>query len=186
MVVGITGNYCSGKDVACKLFERAGYRVIDVDGVGHEALRVKEEEIVRRFGERVLSGGRIDRKKLGDVVFGHDERRRDLEKIVHPWMTRQVRNRVRGEGRWVINAALLVEMCLWVICDHVIGVSADEQLLIERAVSRDGLQREEAMKRICSQIPTKEKLQYVDTVIDNNGDIDAFRETVKSVIDKLG
>jgi dephospho-CoA kinase len=185
MVVGITGNYCSGKDVACELFEVAGYRVIDVDGIGHEALCEKKEEIISQFGKRVLTRGRVDRKKLGALVFGNDEGKRHLERIVHPWMTRRVRDRVCGEGKWVINAALLVEMCLWVICDHVIGVTAEEQLMIARAMSRDGLGREEALTRIRSQIPTKEKLQFVDTVIDNNGDIEAFRETVRSVIGNL-
>lgn len=186
MVVGITGNYCSGKNTACAIFEESGYRVIDVDRVGHEALKVKKDEIVRQFGEDVLTGGAVDRKKLGSIVFGSEQAKQELERIVHPWMTREVKLRVAGDGRWVVNAALLVEMCLWVLCDFVIAVTAEEERMIDRAVARDGLSRDEALQRIRSQIPYKEKLHFVDKVIDNNGDVEEFTHEVRTVIANLG
>jgi dephospho-CoA kinase len=186
MIVGITGNYCSGKDTAADLFEEYGYRVIDVDGVGHEALVVKKAEVVQAFGADVLTDEGVDRRKLGSIVFGNEERKRTLERIVHPWMAREVKRRVAAGGRWVINAALLVEMCLWVLCDYVIAVTADEKQLVDRAVNRDGLSREEALRRIRSQIPTKAKLHYVDKKIDNNGDVELFLHELRAVIAKLG
>ncbi|KPJ84666.1 MAG: hypothetical protein AMS17_15890 [Spirochaetes bacterium DG_61] len=175
MVVGITGNYCSGKNTACAIFEESGYRVIDVDRVGHEALK-----------EDVLTGGAVDRKKLGSIVFCSEQAKQELERIVHPWMTREVKLRVAGDGRWVVNAALLVEMCLWVLCDFVIAVTAEEERMIDRAVARDGLSRDEALQRIRSQIPYKEKLHFVDKVIDNNGDVEEFTHEVRTVIANLG
>ena len=129
--------------------------------------------------------GKIDRKKLGAIVFEDDEKRRELERIVHPWMIRQVRRLISENSDCVINAALLFEMCLFTLCDHVVAVLVNEETAVGRAVIRDGMSREEALRRIRSQIPTKEKLHFVDTVIDNNGALDTFRQSVASVVAKL-
>ena len=97
-----------------------------------------------------------------------------------------MKRRVATGGRWVINAALLVEMCLWVLCDYVIAVTADEEVLVDRAVSRDGMSRKDALLRIRSQIATKEKRRYVDKEIDNNGDMEQFLYELRAVIAELG
>jgi dephospho-CoA kinase len=119
------------------------------------------------------------------LVFSKDDKRRELERIVHPWMIHEVRRLIRGEGNHVINAALLVEMCLFTLCDMVIAVETDEEKAVERAVRRNGLSRAEALQRIRSQVPTKEKHHYVDKVIDNNGDLERFKHKVASVIANL-
>ncbi len=185
MVIGITGNYCSGKDVACAQFSKAGFAIIDVDSVGHEALEARREEVVHAFGKKILDGRRVDRKKLGTIVFEDSQKRKELERIVHPWMIRRVRRLTTESGDCVINAALLFEMCLFTLCDLVVAVVVDEETAALRAVHRDGLSREEALQRIRSQIPTKEKLHFVDKVIDNNGDLDTFKQSVASVIANL-
>ena len=185
MVIGITGNYCSGKDVACAQFEQAGFSIIDVDSLGHEALEVKRQEVVDTFGKHLLHGNGIDRAKLGAIVFSDGGKMKELERIVHPWMIRRVRQLTTESTDCVINAALLVEMCLFTLCDRVIGILVEEEVAVGRAGRRDGLSREEALRRIRSQIPTKEKLHFVDTVIDNNGALDTFRQSVASVIAKL-
>jgi dephospho-CoA kinase len=185
MVIGVTGNYCSGKDVACSLFEESGFQVIDVDRIGHEALITRKDEIVRCFGSGILSEGAVDRKKLGGMVFSSSGKREMLEKIVHPWMIREVRRRVSHNGSYVINAALLIEMCLHVLCDFVLALQVREDVAVSRAMARNGLSREEALLRIRAQIPTKEKLHLVDKVIDNNGVLVRFTAEVRSVIDNL-
>jgi len=185
MVIGITGNYCSGKNVACAQFEQVGFSIIDVDSLGHEALEVKRQEVVDFFGMDILHGNGIDRAKLGAIVFGDGGKMKELERIVHPWMIRRVRHLTTECTDCVINAALLVEMCLFTLCDRVIGILVEEKVAVERAGRRDRVSKEEALRRIRSQIPTKEKLHFVDTVIDNNGDLDTFRRNVASVIAKL-
>ena len=109
MVVGVTGNYCSGKDVACEEFRTAGFTVIDVDKLGHEALVAKRDQVVEAFGEHILDDGNISRKKLGALVFGDGEKRKRLERIVHPWMIQRVRRLVSSPGltqaRWRYQSA---------------------------------------------------------------------------------
>jgi dephospho-CoA kinase len=95
MVVGITGNYCSGKDIASSQFQESGYRIIDVDRLGHEALRARKGEIVQAFGTAILRNGQVDRKKLGEIVFADQGQKKRLEIIVHPWMVEQVKKEVQ-------------------------------------------------------------------------------------------
>jgi len=186
MVVGITGTYCSGKNVACSMFREGGYRIIDVDGLGHQALEIKKDEVVDAFGDEILySNGTVNRKKLGEFVFSNQEEKKKLEKIVHPWMIKMVQKEVKRGGDIVINAALLIEMCLFVLCDFVLWIHVKEEVCVQRAVKRDGLNHDEVIARIRSQIPLKEKLHFVDKIIDNNGTLEQFKQEVQKIIKQL-
>lgn len=182
MTIGITGRYCAGKSVASSVFEDNNFAVIDVDGVGHEALEIKKTEIVRVFGNEILSEGRVDRKKLGSKVFRSPAEKEKLESIVHPWMVDRVKTMARKQQDSVINAALLIEMGLYRICDFVLAVDISDEIAVERGMLRDHLSQEEATRRIRAQIPLKEKLDFVDKVIDNNGDIRDFKNMVEQII----
>jgi len=185
MVVGITGIYCSGKNTVSTLLQMYGFTVIDVDRIGHEALKREREKIVGVFGEDILTNGQIDRKKLGKLVFSDQEQKKLLEKIVHPWMIREVKRQVVQKENVVINAALLVELCLFVLCDYVMAVSVDEMVAVQRGMKRDGITRKEAQQRISAQIPLKEKLHYVDKIIENNGNIESFETQVRTIASNL-
>jgi dephospho-CoA kinase len=196
MVVGITGGYCSGKSVASGVFRDFGYEVVDVDRIGYEALEARKGEVVSVFGERVLRRGglrpgghhgpegmTIDRGKLGSIVFADPSERKKLEAVVHPWMIRRVKEIVRGGTKVVIDAALLIEMCLFPLCDVVLGIEVSEETAVRRGMERGGLARDEVLLRIGAQIPLKQKLQFVDKVIDNNGDIGEFKEKVRQFVE---
>jgi dephospho-CoA kinase len=182
MIIGVTGPYCAGKNIASSVFKENGFTVIDVDGVGHEALEIKKTEIVRVFGIEILSENSVDRKKLGDKVFKSPAEKEKLESIVHPWMVDRVKTIAGKHQDSVINAALLIEMGLYRICDFVLAVDISDEMAVERGMSRDHLPREEAERRIKAQIPLKEKLDFVDKIIDNNGDIKDFKNMVAQII----
>ena len=186
MTIGITGRYCAGKSIASSVFEENGFAVIDVDGVGHEALAVKKEEIVRVFGKEILSDGCVDRKKLGSRVFKSPGEKEKLESIVHPWMVDIVKKMARKRKDSVIDAALLVEMGLYSICDFVLAVNISDDKAVERGMSRNGLSKEEITRRIRAQIPLKEKLDFVDKVIDNNGNVENFKQNIEQIIKTIG
>ena len=178
MVVGITGGFCSGKSLASGYFRERGYEIVDVDGTGYEALNAREDEVVKAFGT-------TDRRKLGKIVFADPSERKKLEAIVHPWMIRRVKELLAGKKKVVVDAALLVEMCLHPLCDLVVGVEAEEAATVTRGMERSRLSRGEALQRIRAQIPLKEKSHFVDIIIENNGDISAFREKVWDVIESI-
>jgi dephospho-CoA kinase len=195
MIVGITGGYCSGKSVASGVLRDLGYEIVEVDRIGHEALEAKRDEVVSAFGKSVLSRGArpspgkptcgrsIDRGKLGDIVFADPAARKKLEAIVHPWMIGRVKETIRGRRKVAIDAALLIEMCLFTLCDTVLGIEVSEETAVRRGMERGGLTREQVLLRVRAQIPLKQKLQFVDKVIDNDGDIGVFEKKVREFVE---
>jgi dephospho-CoA kinase len=155
MVVGVSGRYCAGKSELSGMLVEQGYRRIDVDRIGHEALRSERGRVVEAFGERILSEGEIDRRKLGRIVFGDEVARKRLEAIVHPVMRRWVaeeadRGREAGE-RLVIDAALLFYMELHKSCDLVLWVQAPLPIRLLRALRRDNLSLSLVLSRFKAQ-----------------------------------
>jgi dephospho-CoA kinase len=185
MIIGITGSYCAGKNSASSVFSEQGFRVIDVDRIGYEALEQKKEMIIGSFGKEVVTDGKVNREKLGRIVFGDQAERKKLESIVHPLMIRRVKEICKTEEAAVINAALLIEMCLHVICDFVVGIAVEEEIAVKRGMERDRIGRDEVLRRIRSQIPLKEKLHYVDIVIDNNGSPGELKKKVVKLVRHL-
>lgn len=164
LVLGVAGKCCSGKDLVTGWLVDHGWRVVDVDAIGHRALAARHTELVAAFGMTILSSsGSIDRKKLGAIVFGDHEQLRRLEKIVHPWMRERVREEtesfrgavVRGEERQprglVINAALLFHMSLDSYCDRVVFVEAPLLTRLFRARRRDHYTWRRILERLRAQ-----------------------------------
>ncbi len=139
MVVGVAGKLGSGKSAVAGLLADAGWRVIDVDRLGHRALVTERDRIVDAFGRGVLdSEGRIDRRRLGPLVFANADARRRLDVIVHPVMVRSVKTLVEADpGGIVVDAALLYPMGLDSLCDLVLWVHAPLLLRLYRALVVD-------------------------------------------------
>ena len=150
MVVGLTGGYCAGKDVVARVLAARGYTVIDVDALGHDALRVMAAEVFKAFGASVRSpDGSVDRKALGKIVFADPVSLARLELIVHPVMVNDVRRRTAAMGGDVlINAAILHHMGLDLLCDAVVCVRAPLVARVFRAMRRDRLTFCAALSRI--------------------------------------
>ncbi len=139
MVVGVAGKLGSGKSSVAGFLADAGWRVIDVDLLGHRALATERDRIVDAFGRGVLdSEGRIDRRRLGPLVFANADARRRLDVIVHPVMVRSVKTLVAADpGPIAIDAALLNPMGLDALCDLVLWVHAPVPLRLYRALVVD-------------------------------------------------
>ena len=185
MVLGLAGGYCAGKDAVAAVLTGQGFRVIDVDAVGHEVLREQQvrERVAARFGPGVLAdGGEVDRKALGRRVFRDRRELSALEAIVHPRMVERVRQELAGaSGPAVVNAALLFRMGLDRLCGAVLCVRAPWWVRLARARRRDGLGLVQGLRRIASQRGICPKLPGpgVDMYyIENSGGCNALRERV--------
>jgi dephospho-CoA kinase len=153
-ILGLTGVYCAGKNHVARLLEERGFEVLDVDKLGHQAIEIEREAILKRFGEGILGeGGIIDRKRLGARVFGKPEELAALEGIVHPAV-----NRITAE--WIeerqgkplaINAALLHRSSAFHRLDGIILVKAPLFTRLLRARKRDRLSWGQLIKRFLSQ-----------------------------------
>jgi dephospho-CoA kinase len=178
LVVGVAGKCCAGKDLVTQWLLQQGWREINVDAVGHEALAARHREIVAAFGPHVLGdGATIDRGKLGRRVFGNPEELRRLEEIVHPWMRDRVAAIVAefrhapGPSGLVINAALLFHMQLDSLCDVILLVRAPLIERLRRARRRDDLPVRHMLQRLWSQrhLDTQAYGSSADTITVDNG-----------------
>lgn len=187
MIAGLTGKYCSGKNSVAAEFEKRGFFHIEVDRLGHEALDAKRDEIEKVFGSGVIEDGRVSRPKLGKIVFRNEDKKHQLERIVHPVMVETVKRLIEeNRGRNIlINAAILAQMGLHRLCDAVIWVQSPFLHRLARAISRDCLPAGAVFDRMMTQRKLKPNLtrKDVDTyIIDNSGSIDDLAAGVEKVL----
>ena len=154
MLIGLTGLYCAGKNHVAALLERRGLAVLDVDRLGHLAIENQKAAIVARFGEGILGGdGSVNRKTLGEQVFGKPEEMAALEAVVHPEANRLTMEWIAAHTgqNCVINAALLHKSAVFPQLGCIILVSAPLLTRLARARSRDRLPWAVIVRRFLSQ-----------------------------------
>jgi dephospho-CoA kinase len=186
--VGFTGGIASGKSTVAKMFQEKGAYLIDFDKLAHfveEPDQQAWKAIVDFFGSDILNEDRtINRVKLGLLVFTDREKLSKLNGIVHPaifdeWKRRREDIRERNPQAIVISdVPLLIEVGMQKMFDVVVLVHASPEDQIERLMERNGLSREDAVRRLSSQMPIDEKRAYADIVIDNNDSLEVTRRIV--------
>ena len=154
MVIGLTGLYCAGKNRVAALLEQRGLAVLDVDRLGHLAIENQKAAIVARFGEDIQnSDGSVNRRLLGERVFGRRDAISALEAIVHPEANRLTLKWIAAHNgqNCVINAALLHKSAVFPQLDCIILVSAPLLTRLIRAKNRDRLPWPLIVRRFLSQ-----------------------------------
>jgi len=154
MLIGLTGMYCSGKNHVAALLERRGLTVLDVDKLGYIAIENKKAAIFARFGEDVRNqDGSVNRRLLGERVFGRENELAALEAIVHPEANRLSLEWIATHNGkpCVINAALLHKSAVFGQLDGIILVNAPWLVRLIRAKQRDKLPWALLLKRFSSQ-----------------------------------
>ena len=188
-IIGLTGGISSGKSTAARFLAELGAVVIDTDKVGHEIYKPGTEawqEVVASFGRQVLTAsGEIDRKKLGEVVFGDAEALSKLNRITHPRIAEVVKTKLeeyrrQGIKAVVIEVPLLIEAGWASMVDEVWVTVASEATVLER-LRKAGLTEEQAQARIRSQPPPEERLNHADVVINNDGSLEELRDRVREM-----
>jgi len=185
--------------------------VIDADVLAREVVQPGTKglaQIVAYFGSEVLLlDGTLDRKKLGAIIFNDEAKRKKLNSIIHPAVSRAICWNViccwlRAEKLCVVDVPLLIEGGLWKWMGKVVVVywyvlpdifgsypqlthcsSIDIQL--QRLMSRDKSSREDASARLNSQLPITQKVEYADIVVDNSGSLQDLEQQVHSCLVKL-
>jgi dephospho-CoA kinase len=193
--VGLTGGIASGKSTVARMLVEKGARLIDFDELSHG---VEEpdgpvwKEIVRHFGEGILQADRtIDRRKLGDIVFADREKLDLLNRLVHPSVFREWHKRieeirkVQPDAIVLSDIPLLIEAGMKPMVDLVLLVYLPPEEQIARLVARNGYSREDAEKRIASQMPIGEKFPFADIVIRNDGPPEETRRSAGEVWEEL-
>ena len=198
-IIGLTGGIASGKSTVSRALQDLGAIIIDADEVAHAIIEPGKpawEDIVEHFGTVVLNPDQtIDREKLGAIVFNDPARLQVLNQITHPRVGEQFKQMIKNIKSQQSDAVLFIEVPLLYethmdrICDEVWVVWVDEETQIQRLMKRDGLSREDALKRIDAQMSLDEKAKRADVVIDNRFSIEETIETAtryyNNIISKL-
>jgi dephospho-CoA kinase len=192
--VGLTGGIASGKSSVAALLRDRDYQVLELDPLGHELLEPGQaayDEVVREFGKGILGpGDKVDRAKLGEIVFSDAAKRKRLNQILHPRILEVVLqwfsalDRQGGPELAVAEAALLIEAGFQKELDKVIVCWARPDQQLSRLMER-GLSREQASLRIAAQMPADEKRALADEVIDCSGPFEETERQVDMVFAKL-
>ncbi len=191
MVLGLTGKYCSGKNLAAGFFISRDWYDLDMDRFGHDALESMSDEIIKAFGEGILSeDGNIDRKKLGAIVFSSKKKLLLLESTIHPEMIDRCKKEIKSNSHKniLINAAILHHMELNRLCDSVLWVESSLFTRLRRGINRDNLSFLSIIKRIYGQrkLDAKYWVEDVDIYsIQNSGTRSSLETEVNSLIDKF-
>ncbi|MCG3086147.1 dephospho-CoA kinase [Anoxybacillus kestanbolensis] len=191
LTIGLTGGIASGKSTVAAMFRDLHIPVIDADEIAHRVTAIDGEAyqlIVETFGSEILdSNGAIDRRKLGAIVFHDEQKRKQLNAIVHPLVRKHMLQQKeqyarKGEKAVVLDIPLLFESNLEHLVDRILVVYVDEQIQLRRLCERNGFSFEEAWARIKSQMPLEQKRKKADAVIDNNGTIE---QTKRQLYERL-
>ena len=193
--IALTGGIATGKTHVRRRFESLGINTIDADALVHRALRAGTSattSIARRFGNDVLAAdGSIDRRRLGERVFGDDEARRELEGLLHPGVYAGITEWFGALGRagkslGVADIPLLYETGHEVDFDAVIVVACDQDDQVRRVMARDELSADAARQRLVAQMPIGAKVKRADYVIwtkgtlaDTDRQVDELSKTLK-------
>ncbi len=188
-VLGLTGGIGSGKTMVGRMFTQLGAELIDADQLAREVVEPGQpalEEIAEGFGPSVLlPNGRLDRHKLGGIIFADASARARLNAIMHP----RIRERMEAamiarrerEGVLILDIPLLFENARTGLVEKVIVVWVDPETQYRRLIGRGGLTADEARQRIAAQMPLEQKRALADYVIDNTGSREATRQQVEAI-----
>ncbi|MDD5382910.1 MAG: dephospho-CoA kinase [Candidatus Margulisbacteria bacterium] len=188
-IIGLTGPAAAGKSEVARLLKRRGAFVIEADQVAHTLYNTQSpvwHELVRVFGSRILMrGGKINRKRLGEIVFADRGKLKQLNAIAHPALkasiVQQLETRDPRLETVVINAAVLKEIGLLDQVDKVWVVIAPKEMRLKRLV-KSGFSKEEALRRINAQPSQAEYLKIADVVIKNEGTLKQLNAKVQACL----
>jgi dephospho-CoA kinase len=181
----LTGGIATGKSSVCSLLNLYGFKIIDADKIAHQMLDRNIEKIADLFGSEFISGGKVDRKKLGSVVFSDDTERKKLETFLHPLIKKEIIEQSmlceQKEIPYIVDIPLFYEKSNYSI-EEVVVVYCEPEQQIQRLLEREGYSLEEAQRRIAVQIPIVEKKEKASFVIDNTKDLKHLQKEVDRFI----
>lgn len=193
--VGLTGSIAVGKTYVCEVLRELGAFVLDADLTAREVVKPHTtgwKKIVENFGREVLqSDNTLDRAKLGEIVFKDAAQRQLLNSIVHPlvfkaqnaWL--EEREKENPQAIAVVDAALMIESGSYKRFERIIVVWCQPEIQLERLIKRNNLSREDAARRIESQMPQAEKKKYADFLIDTSAGFEATRRQTIEIFEEL-
>ncbi len=192
-ILGLTGGSGTGKSAACTAFARLGCGVIDADATYRTLCDTCEpmlKEIQNVFGDVFSTEGKLDRKKLGAIVFADAQKLQQLNAITHPYIRQAARDAFaayskRGCLLCIYDAPVLFEGQMETLCDKTCAVLAARNTRIARIVARDAITEEYAALRIDAQKDDAFYRERCDYVVQNDADLDTLYTQVRKIYEDM-
>lgn len=192
-LIGLTGGAGSGKSTVAGMVRDLGVAVIDADEATHAVYEPGTrgfDAVTKEFGDDFVRDGRIDRARLGELVFRDPDARRRLNAIVHPlvrdWMAKRTAEAAGGGAEVVVqDVPLIFENGLASLYAAVVLVYVPEPLQVRRLVEGRGMDEARARAIVSSQMPIDDKRKLTSLLIDNSGTRDQTRAQVQSIWDEI-
>jgi len=191
---GLTGGIASGKSSVSQILKGEGFAVVDADLIARQVVEAGSaglKAVVDQFGTAVLRpDGSLDRKRLGQMVFGSPEKLLQLENILHPLVqqeTSKQRQALHSAGHdfTFYDVPLLFEKKMQKEFDGILVVVASDQLQRQRIKMRDQLSDSEIQNRLQAQLPLAEKVNQATWVIHNNGSLQDLKKATLQVLEMI-
>ena len=193
--VGLTGSIAVGKTFVLGVLSELGCHVIDADVVARQVALPGSpglKAVIDAFGEEVLkSDGSLNRARLGEIVFADEAKRQQLNSILHPFIIAAQDAQLRElelqdpKDIAVVDAALMIESGGYKRFDKLIVVHCRPEIQLQRLMSREGLTRDEAERRINAQMPQEQKKKFADFLIDTSDGFQNVRRQTQAVFQEL-
>jgi dephospho-CoA kinase len=186
--IALTGGIATGKSTVASLLALNGMRVIDADSISHEILDASSSWVKDTFGEEFINGSKVDRSKLGNLVFSDEEQKKILEDFLHPKIRAEIEQRsIKQDGfkfPYLIDIPLFFENNAYDIKESVV-VYTPSDVQLERFIKRNGYSEDESLKRIASQMPIDDKKAKATWVIDNSKNLKHLQQEVEDFVEKI-
>lgn len=186
--IALTGGIATGKSTVASLLALNGMRVIDADTISHEILDASFVWVKEAYGEEYVSNSKVNRAKLGELVFSDEKAKKTLEEFLHPKIREEILQRsIKQDGfkfPYLIDIPLFFENSAYDIKDSVV-VYTPSDIQLERFMKRNGYSKEESLKRISSQMPIEEKKKRATWVIDNSKNLKHLQQEVEDFVEAI-
>ena len=183
--IALTGGIGSGKSTACSFLKLYGYHVICADEIAHEILEDSKNEVLEVFGSEILEDCKINRKKLGLIVFNDKDKKIQLEKILHPKIKLKITKEaeILDENKipYFIDIPLFFETKNYEILETLL-IYVPQDLQIQRVMKRNNFTYNEAIMRIKAQMDIEKKKKLATYVIDNSGDLESLQKEIEKYL----
>ncbi len=186
--IALTGSIATGKSTVASLLALNGMRVIDADNISHKILDNSIEWVHETFGDEYISNRKVDRAKLGSLIFSHADAKKVLEAYLHPKIKTEIERQSEKQDSfkfpYLIDIPLFFENANYPIKESVV-VYTPSEIQLERFVKRNGYSEEESRKRIASQLSIDEKCDRATWVIDNSKNLKHLQNEVENFVEKI-
>ncbi|MCX6052744.1 MAG: dephospho-CoA kinase [Campylobacterales bacterium] len=186
--IALTGGIATGKSTVASLLALNGMRVIDADTISHEILDASSSWVRETFGEEFVEGTKVNRAKLGSLIFSDEKKKKILEDFLHPKIRTEIENRSVKQDSfkfpYLIDIPLFFEKGSYDIKESVV-VYTPSNIQLERFMKRNGYSKEESLKRINSQMTIDEKKKRATWIIDNSKDLKHLQKECEAFVDTI-